>query len=137
MQLELVKSEALQDKRLIHFVQQEVAVFQDIEDVEVNVSGYMKNIVFCVVHRCFVVGNVPYTATRVFFGLFYLRLCVFGDGLVLVGRFRLIMLYFACAEYENFNFFVNFSGPVDAFLLWDPGAMLTSPPSSVGRAQGP
>ena len=35
------------------------------------------------------------------------------------------MLYFACAEYEYFNFFVNFSGSVDAFLLWDLGAMLS------------
>ena len=54
-------------------------------------------------------------------GHFYLCLRAFGDGLALVGRFRLIMFYFACVEYVNFNFFVNFSGPVDAFHLWDPG----------------
>ena len=31
------------------------------------------------------------------------------------------MFYIACAEFEDFNFFVNFFGPVVAFLLWDPG----------------
>ena len=54
-------------------------------------------------------------------GLFCLRLRAFGDGFVLVGRFRIIMLYFAYAEYESFYFFVYFSGSVDAFRLWDPG----------------
>ena len=53
-----------------------------------------------------------------------LRFRAFGDGLVLVVRFRLIMLYFACAEYENFNLLVSFSGPMDAFLLWTQGALL-------------
>ena len=42
-QFEVVKSEALQDKRLLHYLQQEVARFQDIEDVEVKDSGYMMN----------------------------------------------------------------------------------------------
>ena len=54
-------------------------------------------------------------------GLFCLRLRAFGDGFVLVGRFRIIMLYFAYAVYESFYFFVYFSGSVDAFRLWDPG----------------
>ena len=42
-QFEVVKSEALQDKRLLHYLQQEVARFQDIENVEVKDSGYMMN----------------------------------------------------------------------------------------------
>ena len=33
-----------------------------------------------------------------------LRLRAFGDGLVLVVRLRIIILYLACAEYEKFNF---------------------------------
>ena len=57
-------------------------------------------------------------------GLFCLRLRAFGDGLALVGRFRIIMLSFAYVEYENF--FVYFSGSVDAFRLWDPGGNVSS-----------
>ena len=73
-QLEVVELEALQDKRLINFVHQEVAVFQDMDNVEVNVSGYLMLSVVCVVHRSFAVGNVPYAAIGVCFGLF---ICVF------------------------------------------------------------
>ena len=66
-------------------------------------------------------------------GLFYLRLRDFGDRLVLVGRFRLIMLYFACGEYVNFDFFVSFSGSVDAFFLWDPGGNVNGRSSRMAR----
>ena len=33
-----------------------------------------------------------------------LRLRAFGDGLVMVVRLRIIILYLACAEFEEFNF---------------------------------
>ena len=42
-QLEVVESEALQDKRLIHYLQHEVATLKDIEDVEVKDLGYIVN----------------------------------------------------------------------------------------------
>ena len=66
-------------------------------------------------------------------GLFCLRLRAFGDGFVLVGRFRIIMLYFAYAEYESFYFFVYFSGSVDAFRLWDPGGNVNWRSSRMAR----
>ena len=58
--------------------------------------------------------------------LFCLRLCAFEDGFVLVGRFGIIMHNFAYVVYENFYFFVDFSGSVDAFRLWDPGGNVSS-----------
>ena len=66
-------------------------------------------------------------------GLFCLRLRAFGDGFVLVGRFRIIMLYFAYAEYESFYFFVYFSGSVDAFRLWDLGGNVNWRSSRMAR----
>ena len=50
-QLEVVKSEALQDKRLIHYLQHEVATLKDIEDVKVKDLGYIVNTESGVVHR--------------------------------------------------------------------------------------
>ena len=38
-QLEFVKSKALQDKRLIHYLQHEVAKFKVLEDVKVKDLG--------------------------------------------------------------------------------------------------
>ena len=40
-QLEVFKSEAVQDKRLTHYLQQEVATLKAIEDVEVTDMGYI------------------------------------------------------------------------------------------------
>ena len=50
-QLEVVKSEAVQDKRLIHYLQQEVATLKAIEDVKVKDLGYIVNTESGVVHR--------------------------------------------------------------------------------------
>ena len=50
-QLEVVKSEALQGKRLIHYLQHEVATLKDIEDVKVKDLGYIVNTESGVVHR--------------------------------------------------------------------------------------
>ena len=50
-QLEVVKSETVQDKRLIHYLQQEVATLKAIEDVKVKNMGYIVNTESGVVHR--------------------------------------------------------------------------------------
>ena len=50
-QLEVVKSEAVQDKRLIHYLQQEVATLKATEDVKVKDMGYIVNTESGVVHR--------------------------------------------------------------------------------------
>ena len=50
-QLEVVKSEAVQDKRLIHYLQQEVATLKAIEDVKVKDMEYIVNTESGVVHR--------------------------------------------------------------------------------------
>ena len=50
-QHELVKSEALQDKRLIHYLQQEVATLKAIADVKVKDLGYIANTESGVVHK--------------------------------------------------------------------------------------
>ena len=50
-QLEDFKSEAVQDKRLIHYLQQEVATLKAIEEVRVTDMGYIVNIESSVVHR--------------------------------------------------------------------------------------
>ena len=50
-QLEVFKSEAVQDKRLIHYLQQEVATLKAIEDVKVMDMGYIVNTESGVVHR--------------------------------------------------------------------------------------
>ena len=50
-QLEVVKSETAQDKRLIHYLQQEVATLKAIEDVKVKDMGYIVNTESGVVHR--------------------------------------------------------------------------------------
>ena len=49
-QLEAFKSEAVQDKRLIHYLQQEVATLKAIEEVRVTDMGYIVNIESSVVH---------------------------------------------------------------------------------------
>ena len=64
-------------------------------------------------------------------GLFCLRLRAFGDGFMLVGRLWLIMLW--CAVFKRFNFFANFSGPVVAFRLLDPGGYVDSRSSRMAR----
>ena len=51
-QLEVVKSEALQDKRLIHYLQHEVATLNDIEDVKVKDFGYIVNTEWCAGQLC-------------------------------------------------------------------------------------
>ena len=50
-QLEVAKSEAVQDKWLIHYLQQEVATLKAIEDVKVKDMGYIVNTESGVVHR--------------------------------------------------------------------------------------
>ena len=50
-QLEVVKSETVQDKRLIHYLQQEVATLKAIENVKVMDLGYIVNTESGVVHR--------------------------------------------------------------------------------------
>ena len=50
-QLVVFKLEAVQDKRLIHYLQQEVATFKAIEDVKVMDLGYIVNTESGVVHR--------------------------------------------------------------------------------------
>ena len=43
-QLDVVKTEALQGKKFLHYLQQEVARFQDIEDFVVKDSGYFMDL---------------------------------------------------------------------------------------------
>ena len=50
-QLEIVKSEALQDKMLIHYLQHEVAKFKVFQVVKVKDLGYIVNTESGVVHK--------------------------------------------------------------------------------------
>ena len=133
-QLEVVKSEAAHDERLIHQLQHEVAMFQGIEDVEEKDSRYIMNIEFGVVHRSVVwAKNVAPKRWRTVcgwaFGFSRFKVSLVSPARAVIcggcSRQRMNGYLYATPGFLDFlhgnsaRVFVYFGGPsIDSNTLW-------------------